>query len=435
MRDRLITLLGAGIALYILVRLLFPGAGLGEQHKPISYPTTVDHHQYGLAGAYRWLESQHVPVYSLRQRYSTLGNNQSLAHSGNLLVISLPLRMNAHAQEIHALKTWVKNGNNVLLLISMSNWPQWASRRMSQSITKMLGDFGLGITLTRATVLNKNKHDDAVSRVEDAASRIDKLLHPKAKTRQLVPADATPYTRDVHHVQASWQLSEGLNWHLTCHHHSTSNLVLLRDQASHSPALWLGFYGKGRLIISRHSGIFDNASLGLADNARLLSNLVYQLRGTHGHVVFDDMHQGLTTIYDPHAFFRDPRLHHTLLFLFVLWLIYVLGHTNRFGRVRQSLPQLQLREHVEAIGNLFARRLHPSAVALRYARHFFNEVRAAYGLPLNGAPVWSQLKQNTAIDPDILHQAQSMYHKATQHQRVNLVHFFNALKTMRRELR
>lgn len=435
MKDRLITLLGAAIAFYILLRLLFPAAQIGEQQKRLSYPTTADQGSYGLAGLYHWLETQHVPVYSLRRRYDALENNPRLPPNGNLLVISLPLRMTAQARELKHLQSWIRKGNNALLLVSMSDWPEWANRMMGNSITKMLNTFDLDITLSDQTEAHRQSANNAVTQLESAASRIDKALHPGSKTRHLVPASANPLTSDIHDVQATWLNSEGLNWHIKCDKHLRSNLVLLRDQANDDPALWLSFYGKGRLIISRHSDLFGNVSLGMANNARLMSNLVYQLVGKNGSVVFDDMHQGLSTIYDPHAFFHDSRLHHTLLFLLVLWLIYVMGHSNRFGRVRQQTPRLQLREHVEAVGNLFARRLHSSAVALRYARHFFNEVRSAYGLPLNGAPVWEQLQRNTAIDAGVLQQAQELYQRALNHKRVNLISFINALKTMRRELR
>ncbi|MEJ2390038.1 MAG: hypothetical protein P8019_01385 [Gammaproteobacteria bacterium] len=435
MKDRLITLLGAGIAFYILLRLLFPGANLGIPQRPVSYPTSADHGKYGLAGLYRWLKTQHVPVYSLRQRYSALGKDSELTATGNLLIISLPLRMNAQALEFKQLQDWIQRGNNALLLVSMSDWPEWANRRMDRSISHMLNGFDLGVTSTDKLSSAPHEQKNTVNQLATEASRLDKLLHPEQSPRRLIPASQDPFTRGIHDVKASWLNSEGLNWHLTCYKQPVSSQVLLRDQANLSPALWLSIYGKGRLIVSRHSALFDNATLGQADNARLMSNLVYQLLGRHGTVIFDDMHQGLSAIYNPHAFFRDPRLHHTLLFLLVLWLIYVMGHSNRFGQVRQKIPQLQLREHVEAVGNLFARRLHSSAIALRHARHFFNEVRLAYGLPLNGQPVWEQLQQNTAIEPAVLRQAQEHYQRAVRHKRVNLNSFVNALKTMRRELR
>jgi hypothetical protein len=432
MKDRLITLLGAVIAFYILFRLLVPQVNF--DHKDISFPTTEDHGKYGLAGLYHWLGSQHIPLYSLRERYDTLSHNPQLPEKGNLLVISLPLRMEAQVKELEQLQSWIKNGNNALLLVSMSDWPQWASRMMGGSVSKILNNFDLRMVSTPQAGKHQTGKTDAIQKAEDTTKQLDKLLHPTPQPRYLIPASPHPLTRDVKQVQATWLSSEGIHWHLKGNKQIRSNLILLRDQADDNPALWLSFYGNGKLLISRHSDMFGNVSLGLKDNARLFSNMVQQLVGAHGHVIFDDMHQGLSVLYDPEAFFHDPRLHHTLLFLLALWIVYVMGHSNRFGQVRQKKPTLQLRQHVQAIGNLFARRLHSSAAALRYAQHFFNEVRSYYGMPLNGQPVWDQLRQNAAIAPLELQRAQILYQRAQSQKRVNLTTFVNTLKTMRREL-
>ncbi|MBI1424487.1 MAG: hypothetical protein GC149_13665 [Gammaproteobacteria bacterium] len=432
MKDRLITLLGAVIAFYILLRLLFPQINFAQ--KDISYPTSEDRGKFGLAGSAHWLSSQHVPIYSLRQRYDTLAKTPELSPRGNLLIISLPLRLDAQHKELQQLQQWIRQGNSALLLIAMSDWPPWADRMMSDSVTRVLNNFDLDMTLAAEpdseTKDKSDKHNPGVT----TAKQLDKLTQQKSVARILIPADAHPLTAGVHKIETTWLDSEGLRWHLEGNEQLRSSLVLLRDQADKNPALWLNFYGHGRLLISRHSDMFGNVSLALADNAVLFADMVQQLLGKNGKVIFDDMHQGLSAIYDPDAFFHDPRLHHTLLFLLALWIVYVMGYTNRFGQVRQRKPVLQLRQHVQAVGNLFARRLHPSAVALRHAHHFFNEVRSCYGLPQNGQPVWEQLQRNAAIAPSLLQQAQSLYQRAQQQQRINLITFVNTLKTMRREL-
>ena len=430
MKDRLITLLGAVIALYILFRLLVPQVNFEQQN--ISFPTSEDRGKYGLAGLYHWLDKQHVPVYSLRERYGTLQHHPQLAERGNLLIISLPLRMDAQFTELQQLQAWIKSGNNALLLVSMSDWPQWASRRMGESVSHVLNNFDLEMIMAGSD--DEADQPKAETKNKDTAAKLDKLLHPTTQTRELIPGLPHPITAGIHDVQANWLSSEGLHWHLEGKEELRSSLILLRDQADGDPALWLNIYGAGKLLITRHSDLFGNVSLGLQDNAKLFSNITQQLLGKHGKVIFDDMHQGLSVIYDPEAFFHDPRLHHTLLFLLALWLVYVMGHSNRFGQIQTKKPTLQLREHVQAIGNLFARRLHSSAVAARYAQHFFNEVRSYYSMPLNGQPVWEQLQQNAAIELPVLQRAQHLYQRALNHKRVNLVTFVNTLKTIRREL-
>ena len=251
MKDRLITLLGAIIAFYILFRLLFPQVDFA--HKNISFPTSEDHGEYGLAGLYHWLDTQHIPLYSLRERYDTLQKKSNVAKQGNLLIISLPLRMDARVKELKQLQTWIKNGNSALLLASMSDWPQWASRMMGSSVSQLLHNFDLRMSAAG--------NDNKIETNEAAAERIDKLLHPSKLTRELTPTLAHPLTTGVHQVQATWLSSEGLRWHLEGNRQSHSSLVLLRDQANHNPAMWLSFYGKGNVLITRHSDLFGNVSL------------------------------------------------------------------------------------------------------------------------------------------------------------------------------
>ena len=74
--------------------------------------------------------------------------------------------------------------------------------------------------------------------------------------------------------------------------------------------------------------IFTNRAVGLADNARLLSNIVATNLGPRGAVLFDDVHQGLGANYDPVKFYRDPRLHLTIAIIAALWLSWVLGGTR-----------------------------------------------------------------------------------------------------------
>lgn len=430
MKDRLLTLLGAIIAFYLLVQLLFPQVSF-EQDK-ISLPTSEDHGKYGLAGLYRWLDKSGIRTHLLRERYDTLVNDPKLAERGNLLVISLPLRLDAQVNELEQLQHWVSNGNNLLLLTAMSDWPEWAERGMGESLTDVLGRFDLQLQDDTPEVAAEDEEEADTDK--SSAQSFEELFSAKEHKRTLAPTLSHPLTRNIHTVAVNWLDSEGINWQLEGTNQQHSTLVLLRDQADQGAALWLGFYGEGRLLVSRHSEIFGNVSLGQADNAVLMENIVTHLVSHGGQVIFDDMHQGLSAIYDPDAFFRDPRLHHTLLFLLALWIVYVMGHTNRFVQVRERLQRLQLRDHVTAVGNLFARRLHSSAVALRYAQHFFNDIRSAYGLPQNGQPVWDLLQDNAAIDPHILQNAEALYQRAAQQKKVNLIKFFTSLKIMRKEL-
>ncbi len=432
MKDRLITLLGAAIAFYLLFRLLFPNISFTDDK--ISFPTTQDRGKYGIAGLKQWLDTSNVPTFSLRERYQSLISNPQLAETGNLLITSLPQRLASRNNEREQLTNWLRNGNHAVVLIAMSDWPEWADRRRSTTVDSMLSSLDLKMKSNNAQEKPENDSDGKNTDKQDIKHQIDSLIKPQEHARKLTATTNHPISKGIHSLHATWLDSEGINWQLKGRSDPRSMSILFRDNEDLQPAIWMGFMGSGTVIISRHADMFSNVSLGKADNARFVENIISQLLSPTGKIIFDDMHQGLSAIYDPDAFFRDPRLHHTLFFMLALWIIYVMGHTNRFLLTREKLALLNLRDHIKGIGNLFARRLHTSAVALRQAQHFFNEVRSYYGMPQNGQPVWELLEENAAIDSHKLRSVIHTYKKALQHKNVNLVRFINKLNLIRRKL-
>jgi len=436
MKDRMFTLLGAALAFYLLFQLLFPNTDFTDVS--VSLPTTEDRGKYGLAGIYQWLTKSGVPVYSLRERYQLLVSNPELSNSGNLLICSLPQRLDARSDETMQLLNWLREGNHILLLVAMSDWPQWARRDKSDTVTTMLSTLGLEMTYGDQAATDSDNEDDTDknTKQEIKQKKITEFLNPKEHERKLEASMSHPITKSISSLQATWLDSEGLSWKIKGENNALrSMLVLFNDNENKQPAVWLGTAGEGTIIITRHADLIGNTSLNKADNARFVENLVNNLLENGGKVIFDDMHQGLSAIYDPDAFFRDPRLHHTLWFMLALWIIYIMGHTNRFSPAKEKKSILNLRGHIKGIGNLFARRLHSSAVATRYAQHFFNEVRSYYGLAQNSLPVWELLETNAAIEEQDLHSIKHMISRAQQHKNINLVKLTNMLNSIRRKLR
>lgn len=435
MKDRLITLLGAAIAFYILFRLMFPDISFTDEK--ISLPTSEDRGKFGVAGLKQWLDKSGIATYSLRERYQSLISNPRLPQSGNLLITSLPHRLAARHNESEQLVTWLQDGNHAVFLTAMSDWPQWAVRSKGGTVTDMLSVIGLDMVSAEAEQEDTEDSENIDSEPETAKEKKqrDILAKPVEHPRSLTATLPHPLTENINSLQATWLDSEGINWRLEGESDPRSLLVLFRDNEDQQPAVWLGFMGSGSIIITRHADMFGNLSLRNADNARFISNIITQFVAPDGKVIFDDMHQGLSAIYDPDAFFRDPRLHHTVFFLLALWIIYVMGHTNRFAPVRKHLKSLNLRDHIRGIGNLFARRLHTSAVAQRQCQHFFNEVRSCYGLPQNSEPVWELLETNATISSQELNAVIKTFNRAQQHKYINLVKFINKLNAIRRKLR
>ena len=118
----------------------------------------------------------------------------------------------------------------------------------------------------------------------------------------------------------------------------------------------------------------------------------------------------------------------------MLWLVYLLGHTNRFLPVTNKPRQLHLVDHIRAIGNFLSRRLQPAAVAQRMLLHFFNDIRRYHGLPRNGQPVWDKLAGYQQLDAQTLADLQSFHQRAEQQKPVNLIKLDQLIKSIRKQL-
>lgn len=90
-RDRLTTLAGALLALFLVAVLFFNPGGPAE--KGLSRPVSTDRGNDGYLGLSRWLALHGIPVVSLRHRFDWLTVDESGAPSaGNLLVTTVPDR-------------------------------------------------------------------------------------------------------------------------------------------------------------------------------------------------------------------------------------------------------------------------------------------------------------------------------------------------------
>jgi uncharacterized protein DUF4350 len=366
MRERLVTLLGAMVAVYLVFVLL---VGPREPDAaPGSLPTTADRGSRGMQGLQSWIKSSGIRVNSLRSRYDRLLTDAGLPERGNLMILTLPQAPPARQLEMEALKDWVERGNAALVLDgSIEVLAQPEPRRWRPSSMAAV----LGFSLEFADPEGDQPDDSGDA---DAAQlRLDKdgRLQPRA----LIVRGGHPVLQGVREVQVPTHSLYPLA--LASKEKFRSSLVLLEDPLTGSPAFWQVRIGEGTGWISSYADLFGNAALGSGDNARLLANIVASSLGPDGWVIFDDMHQGLTEVYDPSAFFGDARLRATLWFIVGFWLIYVAGHSNRIAPLVRRLERPRAVDFVRAVGGLFARRLSGREVALGLLRHFFAELRGA----------------------------------------------------------
>jgi hypothetical protein len=210
-------------------------------------------------------------------------------------------------------------------------------------------------------------------------------------------------------------------------------LSLAQQREQGEGVLWVRPVGAGTVIVSAFGSLFSNRALGLADNARLLANIVSDSVAPGGAVLFDDEHQGLAAAYDPAKFYRDPRLYATLGVLFAVWLVWVLGGT-RLRLPANRAPSPREAELVSATGTFLARVLRPAAAARRMLGHFFAQLPAGARRAAGGAPPWEWLEEHPRLARADVAQLRAWYAEAYSDRRVPLLRLHNLIVRTERQL-
>jgi hypothetical protein len=421
MRERLVTLLGALAGVYLVFVLL---VGPREPDAaPESLPTTADRGSRGLQGLQSWIESSGIRVKSLRSRYDRLPADAGPAERGNLMILTLPQSLPARQLEIDALKDWVERGNAVLVLDGSIEVLAQPQRRHWQR-SGILAAFGFSLEFAEP---EGGQADDPG---EATAAKVELDKDGRLQPRGLNVRGQHPVLQGVREVKVRTHSLYPLA--LTSKEKFRTALVLLEDPLTGSPAFWRVRIGEGTGWISGYADLFGNAALGGGDNARLLANIVASSLGPDGWVIFDDMHQGLTEVYDPNAFFGDARLHATLWFIVGFWLIYVVGRSNRIAPLVQRPELPHAVDFVRAVGGLFARRLSGHEVALGLMRHFFAELRGVRA-GTDGVD-WELLAHYPRVPRSQIDKLRAAHSSLALGRTPDLVHLNNLINNIRKHL-
>lgn len=436
MRERLITLACALGALALFLTL-FVHVGEPEPAEA-SAPTTAERGANGLAGASLWLAGEHVPTRALRSRFDGALHATDLTLSGNLLIVSLPVATPFRAEERRALDEWLQAGNTLLVLAAIADRPGWAAGRTGLD-ADLLDLTGLGRETpragTRAAEQKRRAADPSADPAATLANAYRRLGEPQRAT--LVPNRPHAYLEGVRTAVAEWDYRARAYSSRTRAPgvpHDGFMLCLARARESGAGALWVRPHGGGTIIVSGFGSLFSNRALGLADNARLLGNIVSASLKPGGTVLFDDEHQGLSDAYDPEKFYRDPRLYATLGVLVALWLTWVLGGMRlRVPINRTAAPrEAQL---VHATGLFLARALRTPAAARRMFEHFFARLRRhATATPEGDGPPWQLIEQHPGIARADLERLREWYAAAHSDGRIPLGRLHNLMIRIERQL-
>jgi len=422
-KQRAVTLVLALAALALFYALLFPKPIAMLQ--PASSPLSTDSGDDGLLALWRWLQAESISVTGLRSRYDRLESVAGAgtdAAGGNVLISVMPHRLAARAEEWQPLSHWIEQGNTLVVMAALEDTPRWTLGSESQ----FLDD------LQRATHLKfqvQPAPKDKSSQVQQVRDGLSALLGPTIIP--IIPIGTHPLTAEVHNLRAESELPAS-RWHVE----STERvlpLALAQRADNQDPVLWISRQGQGQIIVFAVTSAFANRQIALANNARLLSNIISWARTPAGKVLFDDAHQGLVDFYDPQAFYHDPRLHRTLLWSVLLWLAFVLGPV-RLASAYSPWRPVDESALIDASGRFFSVAVAPLEAARRLFENFFDQLRRRLALPQNGEPLWDWLDAQAGFSERERELLRDFYARVYAGERIDLTRLHNLLSELKGKL-
>jgi Domain of unknown function (DUF4350) len=419
-KERLITFICALGALALFFTMFMHQDSHGIAGIEVPRPTTEERGANGYHAALEWLDQEHIRTISLRDRYDKLPQKRALAATGNVLIVTLPATAVFKTEEFRPLDHWVRAGNTLFVLAALSDTPDWAFSfgGMTSGDLNLLTGLEFESAKNRDSRMRKAMEPASTERgSKDSIVRLPLHFAPPRR-ETLVPNRDHAYFRGVHQVIALSDY-EAQPWTVKVPYEGFV-LALGQQRETGEGVFWTRPLGQGRIVVSGFGTLFTNRTLGLEDNARLLSNIIAANLGPGGAVLFDDVHQGLGANYDPAKFYRDPRLHMTVAIVACLWLSWVLGATRlRIPTSRSAVPREA--ELVRATGGFLARVLTPAAAARRMFDHF-----------LKRRP-WELLERQPRIAAADLTQLRSWYSQLGT-ARVPLIRLHNLMVKINRQL-
>ena len=424
MKERWVTLVCALGALALFLAMFLRGNDVGNRRGGVPSPTSEERRGNGYHGAMMWLDEAGVRTVSVRDRFDQwlAKHPGAAAETGNLLIVTLPVETPFGTEELRSLDSWVRAGNTLLVMAALDDQPDWAfavGRPVAGDLSVLTG-LELEVAHVAAPVQAQSSSGDVGERIAATARA---FAEPRATT--LVPNGAHAYFSGVSAVVGlsdypaqAWVMKVPYDGFV---------LSLAHERATGQGALWTRVAGNGRIIVSGLGSLFTNRALGLADNAKLLADVVAVTVAPKGAVLFDDLHQGLSTAYDPAKLYSDVRLYATVGILAAVWLCWVLGSTQlQLPGSRVAAPREA--ELVQVTGSFLARVLTADAGALGLFEHFFRRVGRD-----QGAPAWELLEGHPGVTVAEVRQLQRWYADAKAARAVPLVPLHNLIVKIDRQ--
>lgn len=427
MKERLVTLALALGAFAVFYALFVPKPVDATQQPAL--PISTEIREEGYQGLWRWLGAQGIRTVSYRDRYDRL-TAQDIAGSGNLLIATLPQQAPARSGELDALDKWLDSGNTLLVIAALNDKPAWGRLAGGEFLFTLRRMAGLDFTPIDEQTAGGKKDED--ERVGDKTVRRAVQAILQAQRGSIVARGTHPLLAGVRSV-ATESTYPALRW--SARSSKGALLLELGDRSDHAlgrtapePALWLRRHGQGQVIVLAFASPFSNGVIGRDDNARLFANIIGWSVARNGAVLFDDAHQGVVNYYDAKAFFADPRLHRTLLWICGLWLLFVLGWQRL--RPRDTWNPVDVTTFIKVTGGFLASRVAVNETGRRLLANFFNRIRQRLALPQDGQPIWDWLAAQATVPAGELARLRQLHARAHGRERVDLIQLQNCLTTI-----
>ena len=416
MSDRAVTLWGALAALLLLTALLYAPSQQPEVPRPTSEEAGPD----GYLGLKRWLTLEDVPAVALRRRGTDALLAELAPPTGNILISSMPHRNPLRAEEISALTSWVGRGNTLLLLAALNETAEWSPGPGAEDMFEDLEALS-GLSFVKV----RDEQGEALV--------VGDLFDGEAMTYVALPGH--PVMANVAHLEGRTALSSNL-WQVYADGSVGLILRLAKEERHGVDSLWHTPWRNGHVFVSGSSSLLSNEFLGRGDNARFFANMLSWHLAEGGVVLFDDVHQGLSDLYDPAAFFSDSRLHNTVWFILAFWLLYLLGGAARLaGRSRAAAAPQQV-DLVAAAGRFLERKLAAPEAGRVMIEAWLQDLRRA-GVLSQGAPhefPAAELEQLPTIDREALRRVHERYSQLGRGDTVDLANLHNTLQILRESM-
>ena len=378
MRDRLVTALGALLALAAVIVVF-----LADYEPPPSLPTSVESGRNGYLALRDWLNESGVATASHRHSWDASAPALAQYGNGNLFIVTLPQRVGLRHGEAEKMLQWVANGNTLLLMAALNDTPDWSLAAPA------LGSFADDLEALAAMRFEARTIDG--ESLEVGANGEEMRLELAAIAAHPLAAGVSVLAGFTDDLASVWQVDV---------RHQDVRLRLAIDSQHGTDAFWHIPVERGHVFVSALGSLFTNRAIAEADNAILFANLVRHHLAAGKTVIFDDVHQGISALYGPADFYRDARLHISIAFVLALWFLYMAGTWNRLAPVQDAPDIPGQQDVVRAAGAFLARKLSPVDAGRMMFASWFSALEGRPGR--FEQPPWDRLEDNPLAEEALL---------------------------------